>query len=462
MNARDLARGVLRRVEQGEAYATLALAAALERENPAPSDRGLATEIVYGVLRHRTRLDRALAAYATHGLSRLPQPALIALRVGAYQLLFLRVPAHAAVHDAVDAMKAAVDDRTAGARLARFANAVLRRLADEGEPPPPPATDVIRVLEEMHSMPRWLGQVLVGALGKEEAIAAAEALNRPAPVTLRIARVATGAADPREELAARVRAERPAAVVEPSPLAPDALLVRGGGAPESLAAFQEGLCTVQDVAAQLVGRLCGARPGERILDACSGVGGKATHLQALALAAAGTPSAGADIDAADLSRRKLDLGDDAARRLRLGGIRTVECDLTAADAPLAAAYDRVLLDAPCSGLGVLRRHPEAKWRRRPADVRDLAQLQARLLSALVPRVRPGGLLVYSVCTFTPEEGPEQVRAFLAAHPEFALAAPDDPAVDWARFLDGEGLLRTWPHRHDADGFFAARLRRRGS
>lgn len=438
MSARDVARQVLRRVEQGEAYASLALAGALERSDLSAADRALATEIVYGVLRHRTRLDRALKARATHGLKTLSGPALVVLRVAAYQILFLRVPAHAAVNDAVEAMK------EVGPALAKFANAVLRKLADEGEPPPPPATDVIRVLEELQSLPRWLGALVVDAVGKDEAVAAAEAMNRPPPVALRanLPRIS------RDELAARVVAERPDAAVTPVEAVPEALLVRGGGAPEQLAAFVDGLCTVQDPAAQLVGRLCGAAPGERILDACAGVGGKSTHLAALALAAGGP----AQIDAADLSRRKLDLGEDAARRLGGRDIRFVACDLTAPGDAIGDAYDRAILDAPCSGLGVLRRHPEGKWRRRPAEIRVLADLQARLLDAVAPRVRPGGVLVYSVCTFTREEGEGQARAFLARHPEYRV----EPAE---AFADADGFVRTWPHLHDFDGFFAVRLRR---
>ena len=145
-----------------------------------------------------------------------------------------------------------------------------------------------------------------------------------------------------------------------------------------------------------------------------------------------------------MSERKLDLGVDLARRLGVTSMTAIRCDLTDARAPLAAAYDRVLLDAPCTGLGVLRRHPEAKWRRTPDDARTLAELQARLLAALAPRVRPGGVLVYSVCTYTDDEGPAQLARFLAAHADFRA--------------DGEPL-RTWPHRDDADGFFAVRMLR---
>jgi 16S rRNA (cytosine967-C5)-methyltransferase len=425
VTAREAARRVLRRVEQGEAYASLALGGALGEL--APADRGLATEIVYGVLRHRTRLDRALAAHAPRGIGGLSPIVRTALRVAAYQLLFLRVPAHAAVDDAVAAVKA-----RAGPRVAGFVNALLRKLAAAGEPPPPAELDARLV--EWHSLPAWIATRLVAAVGRDEAEAAAAAMNRPPPVALRVSPRSS-----REAIAARLAAERPGAEVAPSTLAPEALLVRGAGAVDELEIFQEGLVTVQDAAAQRVGRLLGAAPGELILDACAGVGGKSTHLAELA-------GDGAEIHAADLSRRKLDLAEDAARRLGLSSIRAIVADLTRADVPLAPRYDRVLLDAPCSGLGVLRRHPEGKWRRRPEEIAELAALSRRLLDAVAGRVRPGGALVYSVCTFTDEEGAGQVRALLARDPAFAL----------------EEELATWPHRDDADGFYAARLRRRES
>jgi len=428
LGPREAARRVLRRVEQGEAFAALALPGALDEAELSPADRGLATEIAYGVLRHRLRLDRALEAHAPRGLKRLSVPILVALRAAAYQILFLRVPAHAAVDDAVAAVKAA-----AGPRMAGFANAVLRTLAAEGEPAPPPATDLAATLEAVHSIPRWLSERMLRAVGREEVIAFAEAMNRPPPVTLRVSLPRIG----RDQALARLAAERPQAQVAPSPLAPEAILVHHGGAPETLSLFQEGLVTVQDAAAQRVGRLLGAAPGERLLDACAGVGGKSTHLLQLA----GGPC---EVHAADVSRRKLDLAEDTARRLGLAGLTAIVTDLTV-PVGLADRYDRILLDAPCSGLGVLRRHPEGKWRRRPRELPALAALQARLLAALLPRLGPGGVLVYAVCTFTEEEGPGQIARILAARPELHL----------------EEELRTYPHREDADAFYAARLTVRG-
>jgi 16S rRNA (cytosine967-C5)-methyltransferase len=387
------------------------------RARLSPQDRALTTELVYGVLKQRRRLDHALAAYATRGLGKLDETTLDALRVAAYQLLFLRTPAHAAVDDAVEFLR-----RRRSAKLGGFANALLRRLSTDGEP----RTDDLGV---QTSAPDWLVADARARFPAEEARASLEAWNRPSPVWLRVNRRRAAVAD----VLARLAAERPGARLSTSERAAQAIRVEAGGDPASTTVFAEGLCTPQDVAAQLVVGLCGAAPNERILDACAGVGGKSTYLAELSDDAA-------HIDAADLSPRKLDLCADLAHRLGHKSIHPVEADLTSPSAALAPTYDRVLLDAPCSGLGVLTRHPEAKWRPRP-DTTQLAAIQARLLEALATRVRPGGILVYSVCTFTDEEGPARIAAFLAAHPDFRADAE----------------LRTWPHRDDSDAFFAARL-----
>jgi 16S rRNA (cytosine967-C5)-methyltransferase len=408
MNARELARRVLGRVEEG-AYATLALSGELQRQkNLSPADRGLATELVYGVLKQRRRLDHALAAHAPRGIDSLDARTLDALRIGAYQILFLRVPTHASVDDAVEAVK-----RARGSKLAGFANALLRKLATQGEPA---SADVgVRA-----SAPEWLVKLAVRQNDAPEELL--KAFNAPAPMWLRANTLKIATA----ELAQRLKAVR---------VEDDALRVEGLGDPAQTKEFGEGFYTVQDLAAQKVARMVDPQPGESILDACAGVGGKSTHLAALS-------KDRATIDAADLSERKLELGGESARRLGVRSMRPIVCDLTDPGAPLAPSYDRVLLDAPCTGLGVLRRHPEAKWRREPGDAAELAELQAQMLAALAPRVKD--LLVYSVCTFTDEEGPRQVERFVLEHPDFRVEA--EP-------------LRTWPHRDDADAFFAVKLRR---
>ncbi len=435
-SARDVARAVLARVDQGGAYATLALDGELARTDLDDRDRRLAAELTYGTLRHRPRLERALASHAD--LGRAPPAVRHALLVGAYQLMMLRTPAHAAVDDAVGAVRG-----RHGAKLAGFVNAVLRKLAQQGEPPLPSEPRARLAIE--HSLPAWIVDELAAQLHPDELPAAVAALAAPAPLWVRvnIARATV------PEVVARLQGE--GATVEPSRLMPTALQVRGLGDPAASPSFQAGLWTVQDLGAQLVGTLAAPRPGARVLDACAGLGGKTTHLAELA-AAAGAP---AQVDAVDRAAAKLVLLESGARRLGLSGIRTFTADLTAGPAKgLAAAYAVVLLDAPCSGLGVLRRHPEAKARVTAADVAALARTQAALLDAAAARVASGGVLVYAVCTFTRAEGADQLAAFLARHADFTVEAPAGHA-----HVDETGAIRTWPHRDGADGFFAVRLRR---
>lgn len=451
MSARDLARGVLVRVERDGAFAGRALAAALDRApDMTPADRGLATELVYGVLRRRARLDRAIGALARKGIDGLDLEVRTALRVGAYQLLFLdRVPDYAAVSDAVEACKLAKGKGAAG-----FANAILRGLGRSGEPPLPDATtDPAMFLEVAAGFPSWLARLTLAELPAADAIAFGEASVAAAPVTLR----ANTARVEREALLERLRVERPDAALEPSPIAPDAILARRLDAPAATAAWRDGLFAVQDAGAQLIAELCGAAPGERILDACAGVGGKTGHLLALA-------GGRAQVEAADLSEAKLREAERTLGRLGLGPARLAVADLTKPLPPATAPFDRVLLDAPCSGLGVLRRHPEALLRRTAADLTALAAAQRRMLKAVAEALRPGGLLVYAVCTFDRAECEDVIQAFLRDQPRFQIepATAAGGRVPWSRLMlsDGPlaGAIRTWPQRDDADGFFAVRLR----
>ncbi len=244
----------------------------------------------------------------------------------------------------------------------------------------------------------------------------------------------------------------------PSAIAPDAILARRFDAPATTAAWREGLFAVQDAGAQVVAELCGAAPGERILDACAGGGGKTAHLLALS-------GGQAQVDAIDKAPAKLHDAGRTLQRLGLSSARLVTGDLTRPlDSSLATpGYHRILLDAPCSGLGVLRRHPEALMRRSPDDLAALAAQQLAMLATVAPALRPGGLLTYAVCTFERQECEEVVAAFLRAHPTFQLepAAAAGGRVPWDRLTDASGAVRTWPQRDDADAFFAVRLRARG-
>jgi 16S rRNA (cytosine967-C5)-methyltransferase len=419
LTPRDVARRVLDRVDKDGAWATPSLDGELSRSGLDERDRRLVSELVYGVLRHRARLDRALAAHAE--LKRTPPRVVTALRIAAYQLLFLdRVPGYAAVDDAVSAARAA-----GGAKLAGFCNAVLRKLATAREPALP--VEPRARLEIEHSLPTWIADELAATAPADRLAELAAAFCQPAPIIARANALRTT----REAVIEQLQA----AGVTASPLAaaPMAIALDGVGDPARSPSFQAGLWTVQDTGAQLVGLAAAPRPGQRILDACAGVGGKSTHLAELSGDAA-------PIDAADQSATKLELAAQTARRLGITSLRRHVCDLIDPAAPLAAAYDLIVLDAPCTGLGVLRRHPDAKWRLTPGDVPRLAQLQRQLLDAVVARLAPGGALLYSVCTFTRAEGPAQI-ASLVERTGLRLVSE----------------TRTWPP--DADAFYLARLER---
>lgn len=428
---RALARKVLERVGQGGAWATLALDAELDRSGLDERDRRLASELVYGVLRNRARIDRALAAHAQ--LHKTPPRVLVALRVAVYQLLFLdRVPGYAAVDDAVTAAR-----EVGGAKVAGFCNAVLRKVTTQREPALPTEPRARLAIE--FSLPDWIVDELEAALAERPALALADvaaAFARQAPLVARVNARRTTREALIEQLAAAGTTATP---ITPSAAtdqlaAPMALALAGAGDPARSPSFQAGLWTVQDLGAQLVGIAAAeAAPGAtRVLDACAGVGGKSTHLVELLGDAA-------RVDAADQSKAKLALlGETAARLGHAARITPIACDLLDPRAPLAPAYELIVLDAPCSGLGVLRRHPDAKWRVTRDDVRRLAGLQAQLLDAIAPRLAPGGALIYSVCTFTRAEGPVQARAFAARHglrlvAEHRTFPPDADAFYLARF-----------------------------
>lgn len=444
-SARVVARRVLARVESGS-YATLALSAEMQRSRLGDKDRRLATEITYGVLRHRSRIDRALASYAHKGLGKLPPGALLALRVAAYQLLFLeRIPDHAAVDDAVNEVR-----RVGGPKLGGFANGLLRKLGREGEPELPAGDDKASVMVR-NSLPEWLADLLLERIGQEHLSEAAAGMQAVAPLSLRVNRQKTSV----ESLVTRLTEGEGARCVV-SKVYPWAVDVASLGSPEHSQSFADGLWTVQDQAAQLIGAMAQAEEGWQVLDACAGVGGKTTHLAELPLKLR--------IDAVDLSKRKISLLNDSVKRLGLEGISPHVADATRDDAKLASDYDLVMLDAPCSGLGVLRRHPEAKWGpdKRPRIV-EIVALQSKLLDAVAKRVKPGGILLYSVCTFTSSEGPEQVADFLARHPEFEMAPPtanSEHEPDWSGLLSEDGSFTSWPHVRAQDAFYAARMRRR--
>ena len=447
MEARQVALRCLRRIDTESAFARDVVAK--EAKSLSARDRALANELVYGVLRHRSRLDRTLAAAATRGLQGVSGKILTLLRLGCYQLIMLdRVPEHAAVNETVAAAR-----KVGGSRMAGFVNGVLRTIARQGEPEWS-KKDSDEQLAMRYSLPAWLVRELRGQLG-QEADAGAGGLCAVAPM---FGRVQTQQID-RARLMSLLAKEESSPKVTSVSWCPEAIRVDGLGDPHKSDSFLRGLWTVQDVSSQLMGHLVGDVPsGGRILDACSGVGGKATHL-------AQRLGDRACVDAVDASASRLAAAREAAQRLGLGSVHTICGDLVSVCRDLRGDYDAVMLDAPCSGMGVLRRHPEAKWRVTPADRDSLAAQQGLFLNAVASQVRPGGVLVYSVCTFTKVEGQDQIDAFLQRWPEFVVEDPrqDECAqVSWSKLTDVNGHVRTWPHLHGGDAFFGVRLRRRGT
>lgn len=436
---RTIALAVLGRVEKEAAFANLALDAELSAAGRLdPRDAALATELTYGVLRRRSGLDRALAPLVKSGLEGLEPAVRDLLRLGAYQILHTRIPPHAAVGETVDAAKASGLSRAAG-----LANAVLRRLAREGAPPPPDQeADPQGWIEWRGSLPPWMAQALLKRLGAEGAFAFAEAIDKPAIPALR----ANRRRGDRASLQAILEDQAPGARITETPFSPDGLLVEGAGSLTRLPSFESGLFSLQDEAAQLVGLLCGPVEGLRVLDACAAPGGKSCHLAEMGAAS---------VVSLDIHPRKARRIGDEARRLGLDNVHPAPGDASAPLPEIASGlFDRILVDAPCSALGTLRRHPELRYRRTAEDVERMVETQAKILDNLVGSLRPGGILVYAVCSWLAEEGPEQIRAFLSRHPQFE-PAPLEPAPEWV----GDGWeMVTWPQEGGLDAFYAARLR----
>jgi 16S rRNA (cytosine967-C5)-methyltransferase len=434
--ARRAAFQILRRVELEGAYASVLLAS-LERAMR-EDDRALCHELVLGVLRRQLWLDHLLEHFAKRSIDKIDLPVKLALRLGLYQLRFLsRIPPSAAVNESVNLVRAA------GLRsAASFANAVLRHATRE--PDYDPTAGVESASEKLAietSHPVWLIERWASAFGLAKTEALARANNEPAPVAFRFTQRRKDAEQIIQEL------ESNGARVSPSNIAPDAWRVAGAGA-AIRELSRDGLIYLQDEASQLVAHLLGVAPGDRVLDVCAAPGSKTTHLAALAPQAL--------IIAGDLHAHRLRTLSELAKQQDAHNIAAVACDATHRLPFVDASFDRVLVDAPCSGTGTLRRNPEIRWRLNAEDIAELSSKQSSILSNAAPMVRPGGRLIYSTCALEPEEDEMLVEKFAKEHNEF-----EQVRLTAANGLQTEtGAIRTWPHRHGTDGFFVAAFGRR--
>lgn len=446
-DARALAWEILQLVDDG-GFADALLGTRLDGSGLEQRDQALVTRLVYGTLAWQGYLDHVLSAFSRRPLTELDPPVRAVLRLALFQVCKLaRVPDFAAVDTAVELVK-----RHRGGIAAGFVNAVLRRAVKGwAKVALPPASAPAAHLAVRFSHPTWLVERWLAAYGEAETGALLAADNEPAPTVLRV-NVRRG---DRAALLAELTGAGYAAA--PTAFSPLGIRLDNVGSPSRIPGIAAGLCSVQGEASQLVGLLAGVEPGQRVLDACAAPGGKTTHLAELL-------DDRGELLALDPNATGLERLAAQARRLGLAAIHTVPTDAVAwvgahADASGAPPrFDCVLVDAPCTGLGTLRAHPEVRWRRTPDDVAALAVLQRRLLERLADCVRPGGTLVYATCTLSAEENEDNVTAFLRERSEFAI---DDARrvlpAGAAELVSGDGILRTFPHRHGLDGFFAVRL-----
>jgi 16S rRNA (cytosine967-C5)-methyltransferase len=450
--ARRAAYGALRAVATRTHDLGEALAESRERL-PDDRDRALTAAIVVGTLRWRNRLDWLLARAANRDVASLDPEVLDILRLSLFQLLYLtRVPASAVVDDAVSLTRAARKKSAAG-----LTNAVLRRLARTrhrlGLPElsvpieETPREALLEYLTVTGSHPRWLVERWVERLGAGAAARWIEFNNQEAPLTLRANTLRTT----RNELAERLKTSQ--VETRGARYAPDGLVVLDGQ-PLRTADAGAGLFVVQDEASQLVPLLAGTSRRSMVLDACAAPGGKTLAL------AAGAARYGVLV-ASDVSSRRVVLLRDILHKAGADRPHVIQADLERG-APFGAVFDLVLLDAPCTGLGTLRRDVDIRWRRSPDDVRQAAVKQGRMVQTAGSLVAPGGRLIYATCSSEPEENEEVVDGFLAARPDFEQVAARDLVADGvpADLLDEHGRLATRPDRHDLEMFFGAALERR--
>lgn len=432
--ARMEAFKLLQRVEEDGAFASVLLAT--QDDALKPSDRALCHELVLGVLRWQLWLDKLAEHYSGRDTATLDNAVRRAIRLGLYQLRFLtRVPESAAVNESVNLAHAVHQSKAAG-----FVNAVLRRATRE--PDTDPTHNIADKYEKIAvetSHPRWLIRIWAAQFGLETTKALAAANNSAPPLVFRLGHIIAG-----RDTLAELQAD--GAAVTPAALAPDAWRM------EKMTALARefanaGLIYWQDEASQLAAHALNAQAGEKILDLCAAPGSKAT------LIAARQPAA--QVTACDIYPNRLRLVDETATRHGLGNIKTILLH-PPQPAPFApASFDRVLVDAPCSGTGTLRRNPEIRWRIQPANIAELAAQQKDLLQQAAALVKRGGHLVYATCSVEQKENETIAARFAQAYPGFAPVAPDVPA----QLVTGPNTARTWPQNEGADGFFIACFRR---
>lgn len=452
-SARLIALEVLVKVEQSGAYSNLQLNKALQEASLSRQDAALATEIVYGTISRKLTIDYWLASFVSKGIHKLQPWVHQLLRLSMYQLLWLdRIPAHAVVNEAVNIAK-----KKGHQGISSMVNGVLRnviRQQDQLQLANIKLGNDAETLSVRYSFPKWMVERFLTCYGIETTEQILKSSNDAPNSSIRVNTMKTSVSELLHQLAEQ------GIEAEPSPLAPAGINVTHGGHLASLEAFTSGLFSLQDESSMLVAEVLAPKPGMAILDACAAPGGKSLHIGELMCGQG-------KLISNDLHEHKRQLIEAGAKRLGLSHIETLSGDAANLVHTLpAGSFDAVLLDAPCSGLGVIKRKPEIKWTKQEEDIIAIAGIQEQLLSAMSQLVKPGGVLVYSTCTIAQEENEEQIAKFLQKHEQFELD-PNWPQAILQRLreqniaLDSfNGQLQLLPQHANSDGFFIARLKRK--
>ena len=441
-SAREIALMALYRAETRDVLPRDALDALFRRNSCPVRDRAFATELVYGTIRWRRRLDWMLGRLLRGKPQSLTPWIRLILHMGLYQLVRMDgVPAAAATHESVQLAKRYGHEGTV-----RLTNAVLRTAIRQRDELSGPANggDPVKDLGVTHSYPDWLAKRWIERYGAESAAALMEAGNLPPPLSVR---VNTTRSTP-QDLAASLAPQ--GIQVKPGRWLDDFLIIRHAGDLHAQATHEAGLFQVQDESAGLAVRLLSPEAGETVVDLCCAPGGKTTYIAQIV-------GAGGRVIACDSSPHRLRRVEEHRQRMGLGQVRLVVMDGRSPSLDFKA--DRVLVDAPCSGLGTIARRPDLRWRRSAEDIGRLRGEQLTLLEKGAGMVKPGGVLVYSTCTIEPEENEDIVAAFCSRHPDFRPDCPGDWPAELAGVMDGAGRIATLPPVHGVDGSFAARLSR---
>ncbi len=436
---------VLVRVEQQQAYSNIALNQALLRANLARSEAGLVTELVYGTIQRLNTIDFLLARFLSKGLDKLEPWVRNLLRLSLYQIHYLdRIPPHAAVNEAVK-----IAGRKGHKGISGMVNAVLRNMLRQPEKLQiPTELPVVKSIALTYSHPEWIVRRWIAQFGEGETRAICESNNKPPHTSIRVNTIRISS----EQFLALLGENEYTA--EPSAVAPDGIVVEGGGNMALSSWYKEGQISIQDESSMLVARIVDPQPGMRVLDCCAAPGGKTTHMAELM-------NDQGSIIAYDIHEHKKQLIDAQAERL---GIRAIEARI--GDARMLGkeyldhTFDRILLDAPCSGLGVIRRKPDLKWAKQESDIAEIREIQISILDNIHHLLKPDGMLIYSTCTLEYEENQAVISEFLAKHPDFALdVSLNEQFPLLTQSLVGEGMIQIKPHQYQSDGFFIARLRK---